>query len=220
MSQEKSSIKKWKKQRWKPLNFAVNLINYGLEDLLCWCWKSNIDRRLSTLGKIHPSATILCKDFITLLFTYITEIRRTFYALEKFITWMKFIPNCDVACLVYGKLKLIGKIIPLLQQTWNSVVPSSSHKMLERVFHLCSSCSFPFLVHVRHFLNRTIEFLAPPLASAIGTLLVRLMVALPLTVRPMVSNWLGSKDILIDLFIFQRCPPHCWVEHHFCLWWI
>ena len=39
----------------------------------------------------------------------------------------------------------------------------SSHKLREYVFHSLSSCSFPFLVYVRHFLNHIIVFLAPPL---------------------------------------------------------
>jgi len=53
----------------------------------------------------------------------------------------------------------------LLQQTWNSVVPLSSHKLHDRVFCSLSSCSFPFLVYVRHLLNHTIVFLAPSLAQ-------------------------------------------------------
>jgi len=47
-----------------------------------------------------------------------------------------------VACQAYVKLKLFGKIT-LLQQTCNSVVPLSSHKLRERVFDSLSSCSFP-----------------------------------------------------------------------------
>ena len=45
------------------------------------------------------------------------------------------------------------------------LVPLSSHKRQDRVFHLLSSGSFPFLVNVRHFLNRRTVFLAHPLAQ-------------------------------------------------------
>jgi len=69
---------------------------------------------------------------VTLLITYITEIRRTFCTLKKFITWIKFITRCDVACLVYVKLKWIGTMLTLLQQNWNSVVPLSRAELNER----------------------------------------------------------------------------------------
>jgi len=28
----------------------------------------------------------------------------------------KFIPNCEIGCLIYVKLKLIGKLLTILQQ--------------------------------------------------------------------------------------------------------
>ena len=118
-----------------------------------------------TLSKIlsstHPSHT----KILALLITYITEVRRTFCKLEKFISLIKFLPNCDIACLVYVKSKLIRKILTLLQQTWNRVAPLSSHKLHDLVLHSLSSCSFHFLVYVRHFLNHIIVFLAPPFAQ-------------------------------------------------------
>ena len=96
-----------------------------------------------------PAPPLLCKDRYStpsvITYMYITEIRRTFCTLEKFITWIKFIPNCDIACLVFVKLQLLGKMLTLLQQTWNSVLRLSSHKLRERVFHSLSSCSFPFV---------------------------------------------------------------------------
>ena len=41
----------------------------------------------------------------------------------------------------------------------------SCHKLHDRVFHSLSSCSFPFLVYVRHFLNHTIVFFGAPSGS-------------------------------------------------------
>ena len=148
------------------LNFAVSLIKYGLEDEHCWSWQETIDKLVTTLGKIFFSAHLsYTKILIPHIITYIIEIQRTFCTLEKFITWINFIANCDIACLVYVILKLVGKILTLLQQSWNSVVPLSSHKLHDRVFHSLSSFSFPFLVYVRHFLNHANVFLAPPLAQ-------------------------------------------------------
>ena len=157
----------------------MSLINYGLEGMLCWSWQETIGRLVSTLGKIlasgHPSYT----KILTLLITYITEIRRTFCTLEKLITWIELILNCDIACSVYVNLKLIGKILTLLQPIWNSVVPSSSHKLHDRAFHSLSSCSFPFLMYVRHSLNHTIVFLSRLCPSDQGSRLVRLMQGFP-----------------------------------------
>ena len=64
-------------------------------------------------------------------------IRKVYYT-------KKCIPNCDIGWAAYVKLKLIGKILTLLQQTWNRVVPLSSHKLHDRVFHSLSSRPFPF----------------------------------------------------------------------------
>jgi len=61
------------------------------------------------------------------------------------------------------EIELIVKILTLLQQSCNSAVPLSSHKLYNCVFHSLSPCSFPFSVYVPHFLNHTIVFLAPPL---------------------------------------------------------
>jgi len=90
----------------------VSLIKYGLENMLCWSWQEAIYRLVSTPGKILSSVQPSYTKILTLLITYTTEIRRTFCTLEKFITWITFIPNCDIACLVYVKLKLIGKYLP------------------------------------------------------------------------------------------------------------
>jgi len=39
-----------------PLNFAVSLIKYDLEGLVCWSQQETTDRLVSTLGKILSSA--------------------------------------------------------------------------------------------------------------------------------------------------------------------
>ena len=106
------------------------------------------------------------------------------------------------ACLVYVKLKLIGKILTLLQQTWNSAVPLSSHKLRER--RSLSSFSFPFLVYVRHFLNHTIAFLAPSLVQ-----------------RPRQPPTLpdGSAGIQIKSFLSSCCKVALSLPGSACLGW-
>jgi len=132
--------------------------------MLCWSWQQTTDRFVSTLGKIHSSAHPSYTMILIPLITFITQIQRTFCTLETFITWIKFIPNCDIACLVYVKLKLIGKILTLLQQTLNSV-SLYSHKLREHAFHSLSSPSSTILLYVCHFLNHTIVFSAAPLTE-------------------------------------------------------
>jgi len=142
------------------------------------------DRRLliDILGKILSNAHLSYTKILTLLITYITEIRRTFCTLEMFIRWIKFITNCDKACLVYVKLKLIGKMLTLLQKTWNSVVHLSSHKLHDRV-------SFTFIMLFPFFWCAFVTswttqwyFWRPLWPSALAGRLVRLIVALALDV--------------------------------------
>jgi len=142
--------------------------------MLCSSWQQTTDRLVSTLGKIFSSAHLSYTKILTLLITYITELWRMFCTSEK---------NCDIACLVYLKLKLIRKVLTLLQKTWktkpenNSAIPLSSHQLHDQLFHSFSLCSLSFSVSVRHFLNHTIVFLAPHWPGDLGSRLVCPMVA-------------------------------------------
>jgi len=72
----------------------------------------------------------------------------------------------------YVKLKLIGKRLTLLEETWNSV-PLSSHKLHNRAFHSLS-CSFSYF-GVRLSLREPHNCIfAPPLAQRLYSRLVRL----------------------------------------------
>jgi len=151
--------------------------------MLCWSWQHTTERLLSTIDKIHSSTHPSYTKILTLLITCIKEIRRTFSTLEKFITWMKFIPKSEIACLVYVKLKLLGKIITLLQQTWNSVVSLSSHKLYDRVLRSLSLCSFPlFWCTLFTFWITQLSFGRPLWPSPLGSRLVRLMAVLALVI--------------------------------------
>jgi len=96
---------------------------------------------MRTVGKIFSNAHPYYTKIFTLLITYITEIRRTFYTLVKFITGIKFTPNGDIPCLVYVKLKLIGKVLTLLQQTGNSVAG---------YLYLLMNCMIVWFIHFHH----------------------------------------------------------------------
>jgi len=63
------------------------------------------------------------------------------------------------------------------------------------VFHSLSSCSFPFLVYVRHFLNHTTVLLAPPLALR---RLIRLMV-----VPALIRN--NTFDLKLEIDYVKNC---------------
>jgi len=167
--------------------------------MLYWFRQETIVRLVSTLGNILSRAQPSYTKILTLLITHITEIWRMLCTLEKCIAWIKFIPNCDITCLVYVKLKLIGKILILLQQTWNRVVG-----YLYPIINCMIVCFIHFhhvhsilLVYVRHFLNHTIVVLAPPWPSILGSHLVRLMVAPPWLWPSCLAHWakkaLGKK---------------------------
>jgi len=81
-------------------------------------------------------------------------IRKVYYMNKIYTKLWHSLPG-----LVYVKLKLTGKILTLLQQACNRV-----NCMIVRFIHFYLVHSLS-LVYVRHFLNHTIIFLAPPLAQ-------------------------------------------------------
>ena len=99
--------------------------------------------------------------------------------------------------------------LPLLQATWNARVSqrTSPFKALSISDRISSQpAAFPvfsiwqqgkFRLQWRYFARSNV----PP-------------------VRPMVWQRLGSNGIWNTLSICQGCPFHCWVWHHFGLWWI
>ena len=138
-----------------------------------------------SIQNIQPSYT----KILTLLTTYIKEIRRTFCTLEKFITSIKFIPNCDIACQVYVKLKVIEKTLTLLQQTSNSV----------QYLYLLIKCVNVCFIHFHHphspfwctfvtFWTTLLKFWRPLSPSALGSRLF----------RGMVVTALASKDLSFE----------------------
>ena len=128
-------------------HFVVSLIKYGLQIMFCWLWHHAIDRVVNTPDRIltnaHLSYTkILALHIINRVVNYGNKF--PFRSLQKFIRWIKPIPDCDIAYFVYVKLELIRKILIRLQKTWNDVVPISFHKLRERVFR-SFSCFFTFI---------------------------------------------------------------------------
>jgi len=100
-----------------PLKFCSELINYGLEGMLCWSWQETIDSLVSTLGKIlssvHPSYTkILMQYGNTKNLVY---IRKICYMNKIYSKLRHSLPSiCEI--------EINRKILTLLQQTWNNVV--------------------------------------------------------------------------------------------------
>ena len=100
--------------------------------------------------------------------------------LQKFITWMKFIPNCDITYLVpvYMKLKIIDKMLTLLAANLKECRTSIfSWTWVIHFYHV----QYLFLVYVRDSLNHIVIFFGPLWRhlwpNALGSHEVRPMVA-------------------------------------------
>jgi len=74
-------------------------------------------------------------------------------------------------------------LLTILRQTWHCVFSLSSYKLHGPVFHSLSSCSFPFSWCTFVTFGTTQLYFGAPLGPALGSRLVRLMVAPELSQR-------------------------------------